>query len=547
MKKIFNKYYDKLWFSFALNLAIALLIIGVFNCAYAGNDDSVFIRLLNGSYGYNEYHLIFVNCTLGKILSIIYNIFPNVPWYPILLLVSCCVSQATILYSVESRFKKNKLIFILSLLIIVIFSYKFYTNMQFTTISGLCSCSSVLAFITYMNNKEKKLKSLSLILFFLSVSLRISEAALCGVLFLVLSIDDIVNILRNKEYRKIKIVAKELIPFIFIATIMISYDKWCYTNNGFQNYLNYNKYRVRIFDYIIPKYDKYHTLFDNLDINKNAYDLYFSWNFYDTNKFGLETVKRLSDNIGRQKITIEFFVNFIKDGVYFCRYYLSWEILVFFFVLIAFVFSRPKNKYYISVLLAIMYVIFSNLFLYYLRGNVFAERVMLSLIYSLIFVVVISFGDRTIQSSYSLVIIFVACSFIYNKIDYSIKNKKYEQIEIEKRSKIREEINADNEHLYLTKIENRLFINLPIFYNEVNNNIISLGGWETEMPIIKEKLLSYGIVNPYKDMIDNEHVYLLDNNIEVTLKYLRDYYNENVVASYIKNIGNINVYKITTK
>ena len=37
-------------------------------------------------------------------------------------------------------------------------------------------------------------------------------------------------------------------------------------------------------------------------------------------------------------------------------------------------------------------------------------------------------------------------------------------------------------------------------------------------------LSRYGVTNPYRDLVNNEKVYLIDNDINLTLNYIREYY-----------------------
>ena len=41
-----------------------------------------------------------------------------------------------------------------------------------------------------------------------------------------------------------------------------------------------------------------------------------------------------------------------------------------------------------------------------------------------------------------------------------------------------------------------------------------------------------------------ENIYLVDDNIDLTLKYIRQYYAENAEAVFVKTIGNVDVYQI---
>ena len=54
----------------------------------------------------------------------------------------------------------------------------------------------------------------------------------------------------------------------------------------------------------------------------------------------------------------------------------------------------------------------------------------------------------------------------------------------------------------------------------------------------------YGITNPFRDMIGNEQIYLVDDDVEETLAYLRTYYDADVQAVLEAEPGNAKIYRI---
>ena len=43
-------------------------------------------------------------------------------------------------------------------------------------------------------------------------------------------------------------------------------------------------------------------------------------------------------------------------------------------------------------------------------------------------------------------------------------------------------------------------------------------------------LKKYDVTNPYRDCIDNEKVYIIDNDINLTINYIREYYDMKATA-----------------
>ena len=64
------------------------------------------------------------------------------------------------------------------------------------------------------------------------------------------------------------------------------------------------------------------------------------------------------------------------------------------------------------------------------------------------------------------------------------------------------------------------------------------------MPANQEKLEKFGISNVYEDSIGNDNVYIIDKDINTTIKYINDYYNSDARAEYVRNIGSYPIYRL---
>ena len=76
------------------------------------------------------------------------------------------------------------------------------------------------------------------------------------------------------------------------------------------------------------------------------------------------------------------------------------------------------------------------------------------------------------------------------------------------------------------------------------DNIYWFGGWECRTLGYTQAMAENGIQNPYKDVIGNNKIYLADDNIDLTLKYIQEYYEPNAQAVFVKTVGNVNLYQI---
>ena len=113
-----------------------------------------------------------------------------------------------------------------------------------------------------------------------------------------------------------------------------------------------------------------------------------------------------------------------------------------------------------------------------------------------------------------------------------------------------ERILADSEHLYLAKLDSVADAALSPFETAAAgycDRIVLLGGWDFGHPVVADTLAEYGVVNPYRDIVDNDRVYIIEDDIESTLEYIRDYYHSGAQAQLAEPISSqtgLEIYRI---
>ena len=66
------------------------------------------------------------------------------------------------------------------------------------------------------------------------------------------------------------------------------------------------------------------------------------------------------------------------------------------------------------------------------------------------------------------------------------------------------------------------------------DRIVLLGGFDCLHPTIMENLARYGVENPFRDCVGNDRVYLIEDDIELTLRYLREHYDPHAKAALVE-------------
>ena len=104
--------------------------------------------------------------------------------------------------------------------------------------------------------------------------------------------------------------------------------------------------------------------------------------------------------------------------------------------------------------------------------------------------------------------------------------------------------------MYLAKLDtvsDRLYSPFETAPKGYWDRIVLLGGFDCGHPTIMDNLRLYGVENPYRDCIGNERVYLIEDDIELTLRYLREHYDPGAEAERVEPLSTqtgLQIYRI---
>jgi hypothetical protein len=111
----------------------------------------------------------------------------------------------------------------------------------------------------------------------------------------------------------------------------------------------------------------------------------------------------------------------------------------------------------------------------------------------------------------------------------------------------------DDEHLFLTEVDGlnmMLYSPVETVPEGYADSIVLLGDWVVEHPKTTALLAQYGVENPYRDMVDNDKVYLVAADIELSLEYIQNWYCPDAEAELVEPLSSqtgLQIYKISTE
>lgn len=546
--------YRKISVALISNLLILGAMVAFMRPSFETNDDIVFAELGSGLRGVKDAHLVFQNYGLGIIYRLLYGVTGRLPWYTIVQYMILFAAFTVVTYVLISRLGE-----ISGLCLFVIlacgFGYEGYIHLQFTKTAGIAAAAAVFLLLYLLEQEKYSWWGIAggILLAVIAYMYREDQFwASCGLMAgagLLFLFD--LRKYRNKKLRRLGIC---VLTFGVLLLSVFGVDRWDsskYRSAEWEEYQEFNQLRSELLDYGFPDYDSNQEIYEELGISREAYELYKSWNFNDTEKFDTEVMKKLVDLKQKRPLTIRTVTAFLRR---FPSDLLRMPMFYFFavFAVLWLLCGKKDVCSVISVLAECLLLVVVYFYLYY-QGRYMVNRVDVGLWFSacLVMLWIFSSGEVRHMNTKVSVLLCMICvvlgQFMMYK-DWRLATSSIPEARVSQRA-VLETIGTDKEHTYLAKsgMLSEIVCYGPFDRMPENllDNVYWFGGWECRTPGYTRAMEVHGIINPYRDVVNNENIYLVDDNIDLTLKYIRQYYAENAEAVFVKTIGNVDVYQIT--
>lgn len=287
-------------------LSIIILIsygnIKIFRIRYSTADDYLLNNIISGTFGDNyDYHLLYINNILGIILKILYSIIPKINLYAFYLIFTLSVCFMIII----KRANKNFILFSLILILYIITLY----NLTYTIIAYLSVGVGVIDLI--FKRQETTHNYLSYLLIINGYLLR------SQVLYPILAVLGVILIIKLIQEKDKKTTINLFILFILLIALNIVGTLFYKQNNILKNFQQWQEASIKIRDYTPIDYYKYKNIFEEINWNENDLKLFYTWNFADNDKFSVENMNKIVNNVqisDRYNLNLKSVIsNFIKQ------------------------------------------------------------------------------------------------------------------------------------------------------------------------------------------------------------------------------------------
>ena len=536
-------------------LAMAVLVL-IMRPSFETNDDIVFAEFGSGLRGVKTPHLIFQNCFLGIIYRILYEITGRLPWYTIVQYAVLLAAFSAVTYVLINRLEGYSGLY-LSVVLLCVFGYEGYIHIQFTKTAGIAAAAAVFLLFHVITSEKfciwEFLVGILLGIFgfmYREDQFFASSALMAGIgVYFLLTLK---KYFPEKTGKRLGICVGTFGCLLLAVFAADRADAFMYRSPQWQEYQEFNRMRSRLLDYGFPDYDTNRTLYKELGISEEALQLYKTWNFNDPEKFTAEVMEKLVEQKPERNVSGSQMLHFIKrfpgDAGKLTAAYVA--LLIFILWLI----FGKKNAAGIVSLLTEIFILAGVYFYLYFQGRYMVNRVDVGLWFSVCLTMLWIFGEslrsrRGIADSAGVIlcIIGILASQSFWHTDYRIATTEIPKARISQRA-VLETIGTDKDHVYLAKSGTVSEIVCYGPFDRMPENLLDnlywFGGWECRTPGFIKEMKEHGIVNPYKDMIGNENVYLIDDNIDLTVEYIRQNYDAHAEAVFVRTLGNVDLYQI---
>lgn len=554
MVECVRKNKEKLWLHLLMNAGILFLLLFFFRPSYETNDDMGIVNMVSGIKGVYSPRLVYINYVLGVILAIGYRICQTIPWYAFMQYAAMFCAFTAISYVTVRRLKTVSA-FMLSLCVLCLFSYEGYIKLQYTKTAGIVSASGILLVFYALEHVKERKTALILGYSIGCIGFMYRKEQFFAELFLLLGIGlslFLEHCGRERAWRKglLKCILGGA-GMLALVTGLFLVDYQAYQSPEWQKFKEYNAVRTELFDYGFPGYKENEEKYLELGIDANAYRLYRGWNQMDTEKFTAEIMEQLIALKTAKKINGKLVEAFFEE---FPAKFFS--VLSFLWCLIVFVFWIFWGRHGWRELVTVLYETTAAGILYFYlfyRGRYLYNRVDVGLWLAVVLTLLWVFpsGKEWLEGKASmawLLSLLCLCQLTWRN-NWRI-NTEGRLTQRQEECLVLEAISGDQEHLYLIKAGTisltkacGVFESLPF---GIGQNLYTLGGWPAMTPICMSVLERYEVSNPYRDMIGNAQIYLIDDEIDRTIKYIQTYYEPGAGAELVTEIGGHKVYRVNS-
>ena len=552
-----------------INAAFLALMLTAFQPQFETNDDVMMSKFVDGQLSVKTAYVPYVNILLGWLLKMLYTLFGDgFNWYSFCQYAVLFLGFTAITWVLLRRFEPLPAL-VMTAVILGAFGTDCYLSMNFSKPGAIGTVGGMSLMLWAMENGrgrrsrgERTALILGILLSLSGFCWRFEEFGVCALLMAAACLSRLFDIyFDNKRAPRDerRSAGRYLAPFVLLAALAVglfAVNTWAWNRPFIKDYKHFDDTRSLLIDFEIPDYQVMPEVYDGLNMDENFVYMMQHWSFYDTETFSQEAIDTMlaarAQHVTRKTPgeCLGVFLNKCLMGFTQDRPFTGFALLGVLWLAC----GRRRRAGDWAGVIGMLGLFFGMYMAMIYAERYLANRVDIGLFLAMAMVLSFLLDEKKLKNEkllltavllLSLFISYRACRVVCRFDSHNtIEDTSFERAAMER-------VIDDTQHLYLVKlwsINHYLYTPLETVPAHYADRMVHIGGWSMHHPVIEGLLARWGIENPYPDLVNNEDVYLIDNDIERTLAYLRHYYYPNAEAELVEPMSRetgLQIYRVT--
>lgn len=533
-------------------LGLTLLLVPV---GYESNDDLTLAAFVDGQMAQRTAHIPYLNIALGALLKLVYGVLGRgAVWqlYGQYLLMLLGFAALGAVFNRRLGIPGGSLAL---LMLLLFFGVDAFTRVNYTKTAAVCTVGGTLLVLRAAESDASRAeKSAGVALALFGFLLRAAEFLPCFGITAALALGWLVRLLRERPGAKegLRRLLRYAAPFacvLLLAGLFHAVNEAAWAGEPWAGYHRFDAIRVAYSDYGRPAYEEMPDAYDALGLSETDVRMLYEGNYFDPEVFSadvMEAVSRARDARFPRPSAGELLGLFLDRAIpgFFVNLPVYGLLLMLALWLCA---GRHETEDWLALLASAGLGGLSYLYLIW-RGRYLIDRVDLGLLLALAAGLGFLLDRERLKSERALAALLLALALSVSWFLNRPQEREREDFSAGRAAV--ERLMADTEHVYLAKLDtvsDRIYSPFEPWAPGYWDRIVLLGGFDCLHPTVMANLARYGVANPYRDCIDNDRVYLIEDDVELTLRYLREHYEPEAEAVPVEPLSaetGLRIYRI---
>ena len=542
-----------------LNMLFLAAALAILPPAYeAANDDLTIAAFADGQMAVKCAHIPYINFVLALLLKSVYTLFGEaVAWYAVLQYVLLFWSFTLISAALFERLELRQAAAV-TLIMLLFFGVDGYMYISYTKTAGVCAVGGMVSLLAAAEQGKGWRRTIpGTLLCLFGFLLRKMEFLPCMAITAMLALRFLYSlVLEDKSpsadrWRRFVKFAAPFAVMLVLCAGSFAVDKLAWSRSPWREWAEFDAVRVDYSDYGRPDYDRMPEQYDALGLTESAVKLLGGGNYFDGDNFGKDTmaaIRDARDELFPKKSVGECLGRLLDDCI--PAFFVQLPIYALLAVLLLWL-AGGEHELRSWLALGAAFAVFALCYLYLIyRGRYLIDRVDCALFLALFAVAALLLDRKRLGNERLLcaAVLLVALFFAWWKERDCGRTAPSETL-LSQRQAV-ERLLEDEEHIYFAKLDTvndalySPFTPMPRGYWD---RIVLLGGWDCNHPALMQVLARYGVQNPYRDSVGNGRVYFIEDDIDLTLQYIREYYDPGATAELVEPVSSetgLTIYSI---